>query len=65
MMERDLRLDGLKFFLIFLVVLGHLHFNDYGIWIGYYIYSFHMPVFVLLSGFFRLLIQKKKRGMHG
>ena len=61
MKERDLRLDGLKFFLIFLVVLGHLQFYDYGIWIGYYIYSFHMPVFVFLSGFFSSANTKKEK----
>ena len=51
-MNRDLRLDGLKFIMIFLVVLGHLRFIDYGIGIGKMIYSFHMPVFVFLSGYF-------------
>lgn len=52
MMERDLRLDGLKFFLIFLVVLGHLKYGDHGLRINKIIYSFHMPVFVFLSGYF-------------
>ena len=51
-MNRDLRLDGLKFIMIFLVVLGHLRFIDYGISVGKMIYSFHMPVFVFLSGYF-------------
>ncbi len=49
---RDLRFDGLKILLIFLVVLGHLTFKDYGIGVKRMIYSFHMPVFVFLSGFF-------------
>ena len=52
MKERDLRLDGLKFYLIFLVVLGHLKYGDYGLRINLIIYSFHMPVFVFLSGYF-------------
>lgn len=51
-MDRDLRLDGLKFFLIFLVVLGHLKYGDHGLRINLLIYSFHMPVFVFLSGYF-------------
>ena len=28
---RDMRIDGIKLFLIFLVVLGHLSYDDYGI----------------------------------
>lgn len=52
---RDLRFDGLKFCLIFLVVLGHLTFNDFGIGVKRMIYSFHMPVFVFLSGYFTSL----------
>lgn len=51
-MQRDSRLDALKFLLIFLVVLGHLSYKDYGIGINRLIYSFHMPLFVFLSGFF-------------
>ena len=49
---RDLKLDGLKFIMIFLVVLGHLSYNDWGMETGLLIYSFHMPVFVFLSGYF-------------
>ncbi len=37
--------------MIFLVVLGHIGFRDYGLQIQKVIYSFHMPVFVFLSGF--------------
>lgn len=48
-MCRDLQLDGLKFVLIFLVVLGHLHVQFP---IGRLVSSFHMPLFVLLSGYF-------------
>ena len=50
-MQRDLKIDGLKFLLIFLVVLGHLSYHDYGIELNKMIYSFHMPVFVFLSGY--------------
>jgi len=54
---RNSRLDGIKFFLIVLVVVGHciepsrysnvVSGNLYSV-----IYSFHMPVFVFLSGYF-------------
>lgn len=50
--NRDLKFDGLKFIMIFLVVLGHLGCNDY---VDKVIYSFHMPVFIFLSGFFTSL----------
>lgn len=53
--ERDLRFDGLKFIMIFLVVLGHLGYNDYGLGINGAIYAFHMPVFIFLSGYFTSL----------
>lgn len=48
---RDLKIDGLKCLMIFLVVLGHLTYNDWGIGVNRLIYSFHMPVFVFLSGY--------------
>lgn len=51
-MNRDLKLDGIKFIMIFLVVLGHLEYNDYRLGINLVIYSFHMPVFIFLSGYF-------------
>ena len=54
MTERITAIDSLKFFLIFLVLIGHCldigldqHLNNS---IFRLIYSFHMPVFVLLSG---------------
>ena len=53
--KRDLKLDGLKFIMIFLVVLGHLSYNDWGLGVSKIIYSFHMPVFVFLSGYFTSL----------
>lgn len=54
---RDLRLDGLKYVLICLVVLCHLMQGcryDGSFFQAFYsvVYSFHMPLFVLLSGFF-------------
>ena len=51
-MARDLRKDGLKFIVIFLVVLGHLDYNDYGLGMNRMISAFHMPIFVFLSGYF-------------
>ena len=56
-MERNAKLDNLKAFLIFTVVLGHSLEFLYGTW-GIYgiirsiIYSFHMPAFIFLSGYF-------------
>ena len=51
-MQRELKLDGLKFLMIFLVVLGHMSYQDWGLETGKMIYAFHMPVFVFLSGYF-------------
>lgn len=50
---RDERIDSVKFYLIFLVVLGHI----LEMWrlfpeIYKFIYSFHMPLFVFISGYF-------------
>ena len=56
-MERDHKFDNIKALLIFLVVLGHSLEYLYGVK-GTYgairaaIYSFHMPAFVLISGYF-------------
>lgn len=49
--------DNLKFFLIFLVVLGHIcdYFtDDYAVMRGLFltIYTFHMPLFIFISGLF-------------
>ena len=48
--------DGLKFILIQLVVVGHftleLFSNPIARGITNQIYSFHMPVFIFLSGYF-------------
>lgn len=54
MSGRNTNLDSLKFFLIFLVIVGHC--LDIGLYAKFnndlfrLIYSFHMPVFVILSG---------------
>lgn len=54
---RDLRIDGVKFFLICLVIIGHFmqgaRYNSEVTTALYsVIYNFHMPLFVLLSGWF-------------
>lgn len=56
-MQRNKSIDGLKYILIILVVLGHfIEPSRYEhAWVcGLYsvIYSFHMPLFVFLSGYF-------------
>ncbi|MFS0654378.1 acyltransferase family protein [Bacillus sp. 179-C3.3 HS] len=54
---RDHYFDNAKFLLIFLVVFGHLlrsfiHDHDGMLYLYKFIYTFHMPAFVLVSGFF-------------
>ena len=52
---RDSRLDNAKFLLLALVVIGHAlePLRDYGLTsaIYYWIYFFHMPAFILISGY--------------
>ena len=60
-MTRDLKFDGLKFLMVFFVVLAHMKFNSYGIEIHNMIYSFHIPVFVFLSGYFTSINSSKKK----
>ena len=56
--KRNQYFDNIKAFLIFMVVLGHVisTFNDIGgpvyDWIYRVIFSFHMPVFIFVSGYF-------------
>lgn len=57
MKERDSVIDSLKFILICLVILGHaIEPSRYNTsitgWIYSPIYLFHMPLFIVLSGFF-------------
>ncbi len=56
MKTRSAKIDNLKGILIFTVVLGHLLELIMGVkWTKYiyeFIYSFHMPFFVFLSGYF-------------
>ena len=60
--HRDIGLDNTKGFLIFFVVLGHLLSNriflssnsdaSYYYYLHVTIYSFHMPAFIFISGYF-------------
>lgn len=50
---REYKYDNLKAILIFLVVFGHtIEYTQNLNWIFLIIYSFHMPVFVFISGYF-------------
>lgn len=56
-MKRIESLDGLKYLLIILVIVGHFiessrYSNPFSSLIYSVIYSFHMPLFVILNGFF-------------
>ena len=62
-MVRDKKLDGLKFIMIFLVVLGHIGYNDWGVHVNRLIYSFHMPVFIFLSGYFTIQNTSEEKQM--
>ncbi|MBE6184743.1 acyltransferase family protein [Heyndrickxia ginsengihumi] len=61
---RNLYFDNAKFVLIFLVVFGHLispYKNNDGVLFTLYtvIFLFHMPAFILISGYFSKGFQKK------
>lgn len=64
MAERNLLFDSYKFSLIVLVVIGHAFiFSGRATLINYlddFIYSFHMPAFIFISGFFSRNINLKK-----
>lgn len=55
--SRDYRIDGIIFFLIALVIIGHYiepsrYSNRLSLYLYSLIYSFHMPLFVMISGYF-------------
>ena len=52
MKHRIVWADNAKAIGIFLVVLGHLNFNAGDVHLSQFIFSFHMPLFFILSGFF-------------
>ena len=63
--RRDGSIDALKFLLICTVVLGHVIMAlDYGKLeraIFYWIYSFHMPLFIFISGYFTKVGQRTNK----
>lgn len=68
-MKRDLYWDSLKFILIFLVVYGHiapryLEGSQFNMAIYNFIYMFHMPLFIFVSGRFSR-IRDRKKYIHG
>lgn len=55
--ERDYLFDNYKVFLIFLVVIGHFiepsyTNNEFLYTLKWFIFSFHMPAFIFISGYF-------------
>lgn len=64
--ERDNQFDNIKGIMIFLVVLAHLLIKRAGsltvIRLGYYyIYTFHMPVFIFIAGYFSKNTEKCRK----
>jgi len=65
-MSRNLFIDYLKGIAIFLVVWGHglqfldSEYNCYGNYVFLFIYSFHMPLFMCVSGYLFAFSVKKK-----
>lgn len=62
---RDDYLDSLKFYLIWVVILGHILWEYYNEshavnCLLFFIYTFHMPLFVYLSGYFSKKMDTKK-----
>lgn len=61
MRHRDPFFDNAKFVLIFLVILGHISSNDkLSLATTEWIFSFHMPLFIFISGYFTKIIDKKR-----
>ncbi len=55
MQQRNYKMDNIRFILIFLVILGHyieLFQGEFSLALYKIIYSFHMPAFLFLTGFF-------------
>ncbi len=65
--QRDMRLDNVRGFLIILVVIGHfllpLQMSETRLILGiiYTIYAFHMPCFVMLSGYYAKSVYREGR----
>lgn len=67
MQERDLSFDYIKGILIFLVVFGHCIqlCNTYSDHVFFFIYTFHMPLFALVSGYFSKAFTKQNLWEYG
>lgn len=65
-MARDTLFDSLKFVLISCVVLGHvlnlMHDSQINLAIWNWLYSFEMPLFVFVSGYFTRKKSLQKMG---
>ncbi len=63
--ERNYWLDNTKYFLIFMVVLGHflgeLNSNGKIKQMFIFIYFFHMPLFIFITGFFSKNVEKSRK----
>ncbi len=62
MHQRNYKMDNLRFFLIFLVIMAHFMECFKGEWTSALyriIYSFHMPAFLFLTGYFARFDRKK------
>lgn len=62
MRQRDYKMDNIRFLLIFCVLLGHfieLFQGDFASALYKIIYSFHMPAFLFLTGFFARFDRRK------
>ncbi|AMQ70837.1 MULTISPECIES: acyltransferase family protein [Bacillus] len=62
--SRDSYFDNAKFILIFLVVFGHIlrsfiNGNEFMLHLYKFIYTFHMPAFILVSGYFAKNFKRK------
>lgn len=61
MNNRDPFFDNVKFILIILVILGHIPMSDsFGHATIMWIFSFHMPLFIFISGFFSKISDNNK-----
>ena len=60
--ERDYQFDNIRLLLIFFVVFGHLLESfAIGSLLYRFIYSFHMPVFIFINGYFDAILSVKNR----
>ena len=55
-MKRDISIDFVKGIGMFLVIYGHIHTGDN--FTNNWVYSFHMPLFFIISGMF---IKERKK----